>query len=55
MNQNGVVMIDDARLDEMNCCAHTTNTIPPMKITSPASECFPMSASVGRDCFVNTQ
>ena len=55
INQNGVVMIEDARLDEMNCCAQTTNTIPPINMMSPHNECFPISRNEGRDCRVKTQ
>src|SRR5258707_274603 len=55
MNQNGVVMMADARLDEMNCCAQTTNTIPPTKITSPQTACLPISRADGKGSLVKIQ
>ena len=49
INQNGVVIIADARLDEINCWAQTTNTMPPTKITSPQTTCLPTSTMGGND------
>jgi hypothetical protein len=49
INQNGVVIIADARLDEIYCWAQTTNATPPTKITSPHTTCRPTSRSGGGD------
>lgn len=41
-------MIADAKLDETYCCAHTTPTMPPMKMIRPKAACFFISDKGGK-------
>ena len=47
-NQKGVVMMIDAKLDDINCCAQAIETTPPIKRTMPKTIFFFMSAQAGK-------